>query len=299
MLGAAHPLDHRQQRGELVAGASRIPRLPGPAGEVGADGQGVRVLGVAHPLGHRQQRGELVAGASHIPRLPGPAGEVAAGDQGAPVLGAAHPLDHRQQRGELVAGASRIPRLPGPVSEVAAGEQEALVLGAGQRLDHRHQRGELVAGASRIPRLPGPESEMAAVEQVARVLGAIHLHPCLKHPVTEIPCGCMAAAEPKIGGDAPHANTVCGEGCLGVRQQQRIHRPCPRLRCVLREGSLDQGRGGLPPRLGQILRHLTERHGLYQPVHRHRPVRRRADQRVPAQRGDSVAGCQRVIQKRH
>ena len=35
VLRAEDPLAHGQQRGELVAGPGRIPRLPGPAGEVG------------------------------------------------------------------------------------------------------------------------------------------------------------------------------------------------------------------------------------------------------------------------
>ena len=35
VLRAEDPLDHGQQRGEQVAGRGRIPRLPGPAGEVG------------------------------------------------------------------------------------------------------------------------------------------------------------------------------------------------------------------------------------------------------------------------
>ena len=30
MLGAEDPLGHRQQRGELVPGSSRVPRPPGP-----------------------------------------------------------------------------------------------------------------------------------------------------------------------------------------------------------------------------------------------------------------------------
>ena len=34
VLGAEDPLEDGQQRGELVAGRGRIPRLPGPAGEV-------------------------------------------------------------------------------------------------------------------------------------------------------------------------------------------------------------------------------------------------------------------------
>jgi hypothetical protein len=36
------------------------PGLPGPVGEVGAGGQGVRVLGARHLLAHRQQPGELL-----------------------------------------------------------------------------------------------------------------------------------------------------------------------------------------------------------------------------------------------
>ena len=43
MLGTGHPLADRQQCGELVAGPGRIPRLPGPGGEVGAGPQGARV----------------------------------------------------------------------------------------------------------------------------------------------------------------------------------------------------------------------------------------------------------------
>ena len=43
--GARHPLADGQQRRVLVAGPGRIPRLPGLLGEVGSDGQRVRVLG--------------------------------------------------------------------------------------------------------------------------------------------------------------------------------------------------------------------------------------------------------------
>ena len=46
MLGAQHPLAHRQQRRVLVAGRGRLPRLPDPVGEVGAGAQRVRVLTV-------------------------------------------------------------------------------------------------------------------------------------------------------------------------------------------------------------------------------------------------------------
>ena len=45
VLGAQDPLADRQQDGTLVAGPGRIARLPGPAGEVVAGGQGARVLG--------------------------------------------------------------------------------------------------------------------------------------------------------------------------------------------------------------------------------------------------------------
>ena len=46
-----------------------VSRLPGPVGEVGAGGQGVRVLGAQDPLADGQQRGVLVAGPGRIPRL--------------------------------------------------------------------------------------------------------------------------------------------------------------------------------------------------------------------------------------
>ena len=57
-LGAQHPLLHRQQRGVLVAGPGRIPRLPGPVGEAAAGSQGGRVLGPEHPATLRT-RGNL------------------------------------------------------------------------------------------------------------------------------------------------------------------------------------------------------------------------------------------------
>ena len=86
----------RSRTGSSAANWSRaaaaIARLPGPAGEVGAGGQGVRVLRAEDPLEHGQQRGELVPGPGRIPRLPGPAGEVGAGDQGVRVLRAEDPL---------------------------------------------------------------------------------------------------------------------------------------------------------------------------------------------------------------
>jgi hypothetical protein len=44
VLGAQDPLADGQQRGVLVAGPGRIPRLPRPVGKVVAGGQGLRVL---------------------------------------------------------------------------------------------------------------------------------------------------------------------------------------------------------------------------------------------------------------
>ena len=41
---------HRQQRDVLVPGPDRVPRLPGPVGEVAANAQGARVLGAEDPL---------------------------------------------------------------------------------------------------------------------------------------------------------------------------------------------------------------------------------------------------------
>ena len=50
MLGSLDSFADGQQGGTLVAGSGRIPRLPGPAGELVAGGQGVRVLGALDPF---------------------------------------------------------------------------------------------------------------------------------------------------------------------------------------------------------------------------------------------------------
>jgi hypothetical protein len=50
VLGAKDPLADWQQRGELVAVRRRIPRCPGPAGELGAGVEGIGVLSAEHPL---------------------------------------------------------------------------------------------------------------------------------------------------------------------------------------------------------------------------------------------------------
>ena len=45
----------------ILAGSGHVPCLPGPAGEVGAGGESVRVLGAQDPFLRREQRGVLVA----------------------------------------------------------------------------------------------------------------------------------------------------------------------------------------------------------------------------------------------
>ena len=67
MLRAENPLLDGRQRGELVAGPGCVPRLPGPAGEVAAGGQGVRVLRAEDLLEYRQLRGVLAAGPGRCP----------------------------------------------------------------------------------------------------------------------------------------------------------------------------------------------------------------------------------------
>jgi hypothetical protein len=57
-----------QQRGELVTGPRRIPRLARPEGEVAAGAQSLGVLGPQKPLHNGQHGGELVAGDRCIAR---------------------------------------------------------------------------------------------------------------------------------------------------------------------------------------------------------------------------------------
>ena len=128
MLRAEDPLAQGQQRGVLVPGGGRVPRLPGPPGELVPGVQGVRVLRAEDPLEHGQQRGELVPGGGRVPGLPGPPGELRPVVEGVRVLRAEDPLEHGQQRGEQVPGGGRVPRLPGPPGEVRAGGQGVWVL---------------------------------------------------------------------------------------------------------------------------------------------------------------------------
>ena len=70
--GAEGLLGHRQQRGELIPGSSRIPRFPGPVGKLTPGGQGIGVLGTGHPLVDRQQRRGLVPGGGRRSPQPPP-----------------------------------------------------------------------------------------------------------------------------------------------------------------------------------------------------------------------------------
>ena len=156
MLCAQHPLLDRQQRGELIAGPCRIPRLARPGREVATGVQDVRVLRAEDLLVDGQQRGELVPGPARIPRPPGPAGEVARplGFPGSPRRRPAH---RGHQRGELVPGPGRIPRLTDGVGQLATVHPGVLVLRAEDSLLDGKQRGELIASPGRIPACPVQE----------------------------------------------------------------------------------------------------------------------------------------------
>ena len=170
MLGAGDPLADRQQRGELVPGPGRISRLPGPAGEVGADGEGGGMLGAQDPLPDRQQRGVLVPGPGRIPRLPGPAGEVGAGGEGVGVLGAGDPLPDGQQRGELVPGPGRDPP-PAPVQRARLA-RTVRVSGCSAPED------PLATGSSAANWSRAPAASPASPVQRARLARAIRVSGC-------------------------------------------------------------------------------------------------------------------------
>ena len=138
MIEARHPLVEGQQRGVLVAGPGRIPRPPGPIGEVAPDGQGVRVLGAEDLLSQGQQRCQLLTGPSYIPRCPGPVGELAAGDQGRRMLRPEVPLPSLNQPFPEFTGRGIAPAVP-----QISGDPFHAVTARGQRcLGMRQQRGE-------------------------------------------------------------------------------------------------------------------------------------------------------------
>ncbi len=258
MLRAEDPLADGQQRGELVAGPGRVPRLPGPAGEVGAGGQGIRVLRAEDPLAHGQQRGELVPGRGRVPRLPGPAGQAGAGDQGVRVLAGPGPARGRAAARRTGRGPRPVARLPGPAGEVVPGGQGVRVLGPE---DPSPVRQATSAGRSR-----------AAGVAAAVARGSARSAPCRRCQRREPPG--RAAAAPRIP-----ARSLAASVSSGIAASIRAAAAC--RHCA-----------------GQLGWHLVGGDGLDQPVHRHRPVGGRGDQRIPAQRRDRITGRQRVLQQR-
>ena len=193
--------------------------------------------------------------------------------------------------------AAASPACPVQWARLARARQGLWVLRAEYSLDDGHQRGELVAGRGRIARLPGPPGEVGPGGQGVRVLRAEDPLTCFNHPPVEFAGGHVTAAEPEVVRDSPHPDAVSGEGRLGVRQQRGEIGPGIRPLRVFGDRGADHCGGSLAPR-GQLRGHLIGGDRLHQPVHRYRPVDGRADQRIPAQRGDRVLGCQRVLQQR-
>jgi hypothetical protein len=171
-------------------------RLLGPAGELVAGAQGVRVLRAEDSLAGGQQRGELVPCPGRIPRPPGESGELVAGAQGVRVLRAEDSLAGGQQRGELVPCPGRIPRIPG-------------------------ERGQLVAGAERIGvfstvglgvfmRVGDPPEELraaAALPLAPRYLAMAHMPPLVRSR-TALACGSSAAQAGQVPGSAVSGGTA-------------------------------------------------------------------------------------------
>ena len=149
----------RSRTGSSAANWSRAPAGSPPArssfGEVGAGGQGFRVL-----LGRwtRSRTGSSAADRSRA----------AAGSPARPVKRANSCLTARvsgcseprtrshtgKQRGELVPSAGRVSRLPGPSGEVVPGDQGVRALRAQDPLAHGQQRGGQVPGGGRVPAIP-------------------------------------------------------------------------------------------------------------------------------------------------
>ena len=162
------------------------------------------------------------------------------------------------------------------------------------------QGGELVPGGGPIPRVPGPGGKAVAGGQGVRVLRSVGviLRASVDDHLEQVPGRRIATAVAEVIRDPEHAAAGQVEDGLGVRQQRRARRPAPWQFLVGRDRGLDQGGGSLPPLPSQLGWHLVGGDGLDQPVHRHHPVSRRADQRIPAHRRDRVPGRQRVLQQR-
>jgi hypothetical protein len=108
----------------------------------------------------------------------------------------------------------------------------------------------------------------------------------------------VAAAFAEIPGQLVHTVTDWGQRGLGVRQQRREHRPGSRVSGVAGQRGLDHCGGGPPPGVCLFRRELVHGDRLDQPVHRHQPAPRRADQREPAQPRHRLIPRQVIIQQR-
>ena len=111
---------HGQQPGEQVPGGGRVPRLPGPAGELSRT---VRVSGCSGPR-TRSSTGTSPASRSRAaaasPSSPVNLARFLADGQDVRVLRAEYPFPW-QQPGEQVPGRGQIPCLPGQPSEIVLG----------------------------------------------------------------------------------------------------------------------------------------------------------------------------------
>ena len=160
MLGAADPFVIGQQRLELFPGPACIAGMPGPAGQVGASGQGLRVRRAEHPLDDGQQGRELALGSAGVPGLSGPAGQGDTDRESPLVLTAELALEIGQQHVVLVPGPGRIPRLPGPAGQAGTGGQGVRVLGTRDPLERvkvlflQLERGYITALLAKVVREP-------------------------------------------------------------------------------------------------------------------------------------------------
>ena len=292
---AEDPLADGQQRGELVPGGGRIPRLPGPAGEARAGRSGcpgargretrsstgssaanwsraaaaspacpvqqarlaraVRVSGCSGPR-TRSRTGSSAANwsraAAGSPASPVQRARLLPGGQGVRVLGAEDPLARRAAARRT--GRGRRPHPPPPRSSGRGWRGRPGCPGARPR--RRHPPGKRRRSAGTDPGRPGSCRYGRGTARSA------HMPPLVRSRAAWA-CGSSAAQAGQVPGS-------CGSS--GIAASIRAAAACRHC-------------------LRQLGGHLIGGDGLDQPVHRHRPVGGRADQRIPAQRRDRVTGA--------
>src|SRR5262249_52813093 len=109
--------------------------------------------------------------------------------------------------------------------------------------------------------------------------------------------GCITAAETQIVRDSLHAGAVCRKDGLCVRDERGELGPGIRSLRICRDRRLDYRGGSLLPRRSRLRRNLLGGENLHKRVHRYKLTRGRGDQRIAAQRGDSVCGGSRITQQ--